>query len=70
MRSWTHILDLCTLHQIHWHGLSQRMTPASDGTPLISQWPIAPGRWFEYEMKLTKEDVSGRPDRTEREKID
>lgn len=42
---------------VHWHGLSQRLSPFSDGTPL-SQWPIAPGNWFEYQMELTKEDVS------------
>ncbi|PWN51411.1 L-ascorbate oxidase [Violaceomyces palustris] len=42
---------------VHWHGLSMRLNPASDGTPLISQWPIAPGHWFEYDIKLAKEDV-------------
>ncbi|KAK0542181.1 hypothetical protein OC846_006815, partial [Tilletia horrida] len=35
---------------LHIHGMSQRMTPFSDGTPLVSQWPIAPGNWFEYEL--------------------
>ncbi|RYP35501.1 hypothetical protein DL767_003755 [Monosporascus sp. MG133] len=35
----------------HWHGLSQRTAPFSDGTPLISQWPIAPGEYFDYEIR-------------------
>lgn len=34
----------------HWHGLSQRAAPFSDGTPMISQWPIAPGEFFDYEV--------------------
>ncbi|KAK7970140.1 hypothetical protein PG988_009213 [Apiospora saccharicola] len=34
----------------HWHGLSQRTAPFSDGTPLVSQWPIAPGMYFDYEI--------------------
>ena len=37
---------------IHWHGLSMYLNPASDGTPMISQWPIAPGNWFEYDIRL------------------
>lgn len=44
---------------VHWHGLSQRMTPRADGT-LMAQWPIAPGRSFEYEMHLTEEDAGTR----------
>lgn len=36
---------------MHWHGLSQSMTPLVDGVPLVTQWPIAPGRWFEYGFK-------------------
>ncbi|KAF4554612.1 Multicopper oxidase-like protein 2 [Elsinoe fawcettii] len=36
---------------VHWHGLSQRTAPFSDGTPLVSQWPIAPGRYFDYEIR-------------------
>ncbi|KAG9775150.1 L-ascorbate oxidase, partial [Aureobasidium melanogenum] len=33
---------------VHWHGLSQRASPFSDGTPAVSQWPIAPGEFFDY----------------------
>ncbi|RVX68439.1 hypothetical protein B0A52_07439 [Exophiala mesophila] len=33
---------------VHWHGLSQRTSPFSDGTPLVSQWPIAPNNFFDY----------------------
>ncbi|KAF4976654.1 hypothetical protein FZEAL_6716 [Fusarium zealandicum] len=36
---------------IHWHGLSQRAAPFSDGTPLVSQWPIPPNHFFDYEIK-------------------
>ncbi|KAG9253995.1 multicopper oxidase-domain-containing protein [Emericellopsis atlantica] len=35
---------------LHWHGLAQRAAPFSDGTPLVSQWPIPPGRFFDYEI--------------------
>ncbi|ETS75598.1 hypothetical protein PFICI_12542 [Pestalotiopsis fici W106-1] len=35
---------------VHWHGLSQRTAPFSDGTPLVSQWPIAPNEYFDYEI--------------------
>jgi L-ascorbate oxidase len=35
----------------HWHGLSQRTAPFSDGTPLVSQWPIAPSEYFDYEIR-------------------
>ncbi|CAD6888361.1 unnamed protein product [Tilletia controversa] len=41
---------------VHIHGMSQRMTPMSDGTPLVSQWPIAPGNWFEYELVVGDTD--------------
>ncbi|KAI8937522.1 hypothetical protein NX059_005240 [Plenodomus lindquistii] len=34
---------------MHWHGLSQRTAPFSDGSP-VSQWPIAPHRCFDYEV--------------------
>ncbi len=30
--------------------MSQRAAPFSDGTPLIAQWPIAPGEFFDYEV--------------------
>ena len=32
----------------HWHGLSQRADIFSDGTPQVSQWPIAPHNYFDY----------------------
>jgi len=35
---------------VHWHGLSQRAAIFSDGTPGASQWPIAPGHFFDYEV--------------------
>jgi L-ascorbate oxidase len=41
---------------IHWHGLSQRLAPFSDGTPQASQWPIPACHFFDYEIfPLTKE---------------
>ncbi|KAM4061159.1 multicopper oxidase domain-containing protein [Hirsutella rhossiliensis] len=36
---------------MHWHGLAQKTAPFSDGTPLVSQWPIAPGYFFDYEIR-------------------
>jgi L-ascorbate oxidase len=35
---------------IHWHGLTQSVAPFSDGTPQVSQWPIPPGHFFDYEI--------------------
>ncbi|KAK5080811.1 hypothetical protein LTR70_000484 [Exophiala xenobiotica] len=35
---------------VHWHGLSQRVDIFSDGTPQVSQWPIAPFNYFDYAM--------------------
>ncbi|OTA92700.1 putative multicopper oxidase [Hypoxylon sp. CO27-5] len=35
---------------VHWHGLTMRTAPFSDGTPIVAQWPIAPGRFFDYEI--------------------
>jgi len=35
----------------HWHGLSQRTAPFSDGAPLVSQWPIPPSHFFDYEIR-------------------
>jgi L-ascorbate oxidase len=40
-----------TWHLQHWHGLTQRTAPFSDGTPLVSQWPISKGRYFDYEIR-------------------
>ncbi|KAI0150495.1 L-ascorbate oxidase [Xylariaceae sp. FL1272] len=34
----------------HWHGLTMRTAPFSDGTAQVSQWPIAPGEFFDYEI--------------------
>ncbi|PWN33233.1 uncharacterized protein FA14DRAFT_109642, partial [Meira miltonrushii] len=42
---------------IHFHGISQSLSPASDGTPMISQWPIAPNNFFEYQIHFTKADI-------------
>lgn len=42
---------------IHWHGLSQRTAPFSDGTPLIAQWPIPPLHFFDYEVRPEKNDA-------------
>ncbi|GAM83067.1 hypothetical protein ANO11243_010530 [Dothideomycetidae sp. 11243] len=36
---------------IHWHGLSQSVAPFSDGTPQVSQWPIPPSYFFDYEIR-------------------
>ncbi|KAF2117913.1 Cupredoxin [Lophiotrema nucula] len=36
---------------VHWHGLTARVAPYSDGTPQASQWPIAPGHFFDYEIR-------------------
>ncbi|KAF7443141.1 SufI multicopper oxidase [Pyrenophora tritici-repentis] len=41
---------------IHWHGLSQRTAPFSDGTP-VSQWPIAPHKCFDYEIHPEEQDA-------------
>ncbi|KAB5585191.1 putative multi-copper oxidase [Coniochaeta sp. 2T2.1] len=35
---------------VHWHGLSASVAPFSDGTPLVTQWPIPPGHFFDYEL--------------------
>ncbi|TIA28168.1 L-ascorbate oxidase [Aureobasidium pullulans] len=40
----------------HWHGLSQRMSIFSDGTP-VSQWPIAPMHYFDYEILPGESDT-------------
>ncbi|KAL4876999.1 Cupredoxin [Aspergillus karnatakaensis] len=37
---------------MHWHGLSAFTAPFSDGTPMASQWPIPPGHFFDYEVKV------------------
>ncbi|KAI8631492.1 multicopper oxidase [Xylariaceae sp. FL1651] len=35
---------------MHWHGLTMRTAPFSDGSPQVSQWPITPGHYFDYEI--------------------
>ncbi|SMQ52027.1 unnamed protein product [Zymoseptoria tritici ST99CH_1A5] len=35
---------------MHWHGLSQALSPFADGTPSVSQWPIPPKNYFDYEL--------------------
>ncbi|RDA88865.1 hypothetical protein CP532_5461 [Ophiocordyceps camponoti-leonardi (nom. inval.)] len=49
VRVWNKMEDLNLT--MHWHGLSQRAAPFSDGTPLVSQWPIPPGHFFDYEVR-------------------
>ncbi|PFH61463.1 hypothetical protein XA68_17294 [Ophiocordyceps unilateralis] len=49
VRVWNKMSDLNLT--MHWHGLSQRAAPFSDGTPLVSQWPIPPGHFFDYEVR-------------------
>ncbi|KAF1912664.1 L-ascorbate oxidase-like protein [Ampelomyces quisqualis] len=41
---------------MHWHGLTQRTAPHSDGSP-VSQWPIAPRRCFDYGIHPEREDA-------------
>ncbi|EON96793.1 putative l-ascorbate oxidase protein [Phaeoacremonium minimum UCRPA7] len=38
---------------IHWHGIFQNGTNWMDGTPGVTQCPIAPGRKFRYEFTVT-----------------
>ncbi|KAM0231823.1 hypothetical protein ACHAP5_010923 [Fusarium lateritium] len=42
---------------VHWHGLSQRAAPFSDGTPLVSQWPIPSNQFFDYEIRPERGDA-------------
>ncbi|KAK7855276.1 laccase-14 [Quercus suber] len=41
---------------IHWHGLSQRKNPWSDGPEYITQCPIQPKSEFTYEIKFEDEE--------------
>lgn len=43
---------------IHWHGLSQRHTPWSDGVPSIQQCPITPGETFVYRFQAEEYGTS------------
>ncbi|KAF2206413.1 hypothetical protein CERZMDRAFT_115769 [Cercospora zeae-maydis SCOH1-5] len=53
-RQWIRVYnDMCDENlntTMHWHGLSQRLAPFSDGTPSASQWPIPPCHYFDYEV--------------------
>ncbi|KAK4212463.1 putative L-ascorbate oxidase [Rhypophila decipiens] len=42
---------------MHWHGITQRLAPFADGTPMASQWPIPPGHFFDYEIVTDKDDA-------------
>ncbi|GAW13542.1 hypothetical protein ANO14919_029290 [Xylariales sp. No.14919] len=48
VRAYNHLPDRNLT--VHWHGLTMRTAPFSDGTPQVSQWPIAPGEYFDYEI--------------------
>ncbi|KAH9828393.1 L-ascorbate oxidase [Teratosphaeria destructans] len=41
---------------MHWHGLAQRTAVFSDGS-IVSQWPIAPHHFFDYEVHPEPEDA-------------
>ncbi|TQN67917.1 Multicopper oxidase aurL2 [Colletotrichum shisoi] len=51
-RSWIRVYNDMKDHNatIHWHGLSMRMAPFSDGSPSATQWPIPPYCFFDYEV--------------------
>lgn len=38
---------------IHWHGMTQKNTPFSEGVPFISQCPIPFGNSFRYSFEAT-----------------
>ncbi|KPI37991.1 L-ascorbate oxidase [Cyphellophora attinorum] len=42
---------------VHWHGLSQSVSPFSDGTPMLSQWPIPPLHFFDYELHPSADEA-------------
>ncbi|PIA95876.1 L-ascorbate oxidase [Cercospora beticola] len=53
-RQWIRVYnDMCEEKlntTIHWHGLTQRLAPFSDGTPQASAWPIPACHYFDYEV--------------------
>lgn len=51
----SHLPDANTT--VHFHGLSQSLHPASDGTGMLTHWPIAPGNFFDYELQIDKRDA-------------
>ena len=46
---------------IHWHGIFQNGTNWMDGTPGVTQCPIAPGRKFRYEFTVTGQSGTCKP---------
>lgn len=60
-RSWIRVYnDMCEEKlntTMHWHGLSMRLAPFSDGTPQASQWPIPPCHFFDYEIFPLKKEA-------------
>ena len=38
---------------IHWHGFLQKNSPWEDGSPAVSQCPLAPGKTFTYQFQAT-----------------
>ena len=55
VRVMNHLPDANTT--VHFHGLSQSLHPASDGTGMLTHWPIAPGNFFDYELHIDKRDA-------------
>ncbi|KAI1816141.1 multicopper oxidase [Poronia punctata] len=43
---------------LHWHGFLQSGTPWQDGTPGVTQCPIAPGRNFKYRFRAEQHGTS------------
>ncbi|KAF3010877.1 hypothetical protein E8E13_009539 [Curvularia kusanoi] len=58
--SWVRVCNDMDAYNLtmHWHGLSQRTAPFSDGSP-VSQWPIAPHQCFDYEIHPEVDDAGG-----------
>jgi hypothetical protein len=56
-------MESVRLSNLLWSGsdgctIGQYGSPFSDGTPQASQWPIPPGKYFDYEFKFDL-NVSG-----------
>ncbi|KAK2041127.1 L-ascorbate oxidase [Colletotrichum somersetense] len=51
-RSWIRVYNDMEEYNttMHWHGLSMRGSPFSDGSPSAAQWPIPPLHYFDYEL--------------------
>ncbi|KAL2261843.1 hypothetical protein VTK26DRAFT_3196 [Humicola hyalothermophila] len=58
-RAWIRVYNDMTHENLtmHWHGLAQRMAPFADGSPMVSQWPIPPGHFFDYEIATEVDDA-------------